>query len=246
VGGLRYDVDCIARTGRAVRDRLSPDASRVIGAIDRELARPSDLASALESIERLVLLLAGFVGLSAESMTRAQGWRFLELGRFLERALQTIRLLRGVMLPASGPVAAPASEALLAIAQSLRTYRRRYRSQVQAAAVLDLLLLDESSPRSLAFQLVRIESLVVELARGADEPQRSTAERLALEGLTLVRLFDLRALAPPPGEEAATAGVSALEPFLDRMTVLLAALADEVQRRWFAPAELPQQLVRLA
>jgi uncharacterized circularly permuted ATP-grasp superfamily protein/uncharacterized alpha-E superfamily protein len=247
VGGLRFNVDCVARTGRAVRDRLSIDASRVIAAIDRELARPSDLASALEAIERLVLLLAGFVGLSAESMTRGQGWCFLELGRCLERGLQTLRLLRGVLLPATGSLVAPANEALLAILQGLRTYRRRYRSQVQTPAVLDLLLLDESSPRSLAFQLVRIEGLVAKLCAGDDEPQRSAAERLALEGLTLVRLFDVRGL-PPAGaaDDAAPAQVGALESFLDRMSFLLGALADEVQHRWFEPAELPQQLVRLA
>jgi len=246
-GGLRFNVDCVARTGRAVRDRLSTDAARVIGAIDRELARPSDLASALEAIERLVLLLAGFVGLSAESMTRSQGWRFLELGRFLERSVQTIRLLRGVLLPATGSVATPASEALLAIAQSLRTYRRRYRSQVQWPAVLDLLVLDESSPRSLAYQLVRIEALIGELTAGAAEPQRSAAERLALEGLTLVRLFDVRALSRGGSTaEAMAADASTLEAFLDRMTALLGALAEEIQRRWFEPAELPQQLVRLA
>jgi uncharacterized alpha-E superfamily protein len=246
VGGLRFNVDCVARTGRAVRDRLSPDASRVIGAIDRELARPSDPAAALEAIERLVLLLAGFVGLSAESMTRSQGWRFLELGRFLERSLQTIRLLRGVLLPATGALATPASEALLTIAQSLRTYRRRYRSQMQWPAVLDLLLLDESSPRSLAFQLARIDALVGDLSAGAAEPQRSAVERLALETLTLVRLFDVRALGRGGAPEAIAEDASVLEAFLDRMALSLTALADEIQRRWFEPAELPQQMVRLA
>jgi hypothetical protein len=42
------------------------------------------------------------------------------------------------------------------------------------------------------------------------------------------------------------ADASTLEAFLDRMTALLGALAEEIQRRWFEPAELPQQLVRLA
>lgn len=246
IGGLRFNVDCVARTGRAVRDRLSTDTSRVIGAIDRELARPADLASALESIERLVLLLAGFVGLSAESMTRGQSWRFLELGRTLERGLQTIKLLRAVLLPAGGLLTVPASEALLAIAQSLRTYRRRYRSQVQPAAVLDILLLDEGSPRSLAFQLLRIDSLVAELTAGEAEGQRSALERLALEALTAARLFDVRSLPSVVEDDAEAPRWGALPELLDRQTVLLSSLAGEVQRRWFAPAELPQQMVRLA
>lgn len=247
IGGLRFNVDCVARTGRAVRDRLSPDASRVISAIDRELARPSDLASALESIERLVLLLAGFVGLSAESMARGQSWRFLELGRVLERGLQTIKLVRGVFLPATGVLAVPASEALLAIAQSLRTYRRRYRSQVQAAAVLDTLLLDEGSPRSLVFQLARTEALIAELVAGDRDAPRSAAERLALEALATARLFDVGSL--PSGsvdELPPSAAWNALQHFLDRQGQLLSALGEEIQRRWFEPAELPQQMVRSA
>jgi uncharacterized alpha-E superfamily protein len=117
---------------------------------------------------------------------------------------------------------------------------------MQWPAVLDLLLLDESSPRSLAFQLARIDALVGDLSAGAAEPQRSAVERLALEALTLVRLFDVRALGRGGAPEAIAEDASVLEAFLDRMALSLTALADEIQRRWFEPAELPQQMVRLA
>ena len=56
-------------------------------------ARPP--ADVLDLLNRTVITLAAFGGLAAESMTRGQGWRFLDMGRQLERSLHTIALLRG-------------------------------------------------------------------------------------------------------------------------------------------------------
>ena len=95
-------------------------------------------------------------------MTRGQGWRFLDMGRRLERSLHTHR-------PAPeharhvGRHEGPLLEALLEIADSSMTYRRRYMSSLQTAPVLDLLLADEANPRSLAFQLAA-------LAESIDQP----------------------------------------------------------------------------
>lgn len=240
-GGLRYNIEALARTGRSVRDRLSSDTSRVIGAIDGELARPCDLAAARESLQHLIQLLAAFVGLTTESMSRGQGWRFLQLGRTLERGLQTIALLRGVVLPA-GPLMVPACEALLGILHSVKTYRRRYRSRIQVGAVLDLLLLDESNPRSLAFQLVGVEEHVVALVRDEPGAQRSRAERLALDALTTLRLFDVASVADADDEDSARE----LERLLLRVAKLLTGLADEIASRYFQPADRPQQMVRFS
>jgi uncharacterized circularly permuted ATP-grasp superfamily protein/uncharacterized alpha-E superfamily protein len=241
VGGLRFNIDALARTGRSVRDRLSSDTSRVIGAIDGELARPCDLAAARESLQRLILLLAAFVGLTTESMSRGQGWRFLQLGRSLERGLQTIALLRGVVLP-SGPLVAPACEALLGILHSVKTYRRRYRSRIQVGAVLDLVLLDESNPRSLAFQLVSVEELVVALVREHESAQRSRAERLALEALSTLRLLDVASVADVSEPRA----LQELDAVLLRVAGSLTSLADEIASRYFQPADRPQQMVRFS
>jgi uncharacterized circularly permuted ATP-grasp superfamily protein/uncharacterized alpha-E superfamily protein len=240
-GGLRFNIEALARTGRSVRDRLSGDTSRVIGAIDGELARPCDLAAARESLQRLIVLLAAFVGLTAESMSQGQGWRFLQLGRTLERALQTIALLRGVVLPA-GPAMVPACEALLGILHSVKTYRRRYRSRIQVGAVLDLLLLDESNPRALAFQLVRVEEHVIALVRDGDGAQRGRVERLALDALSTLRLFDVADIADAADEDAA----QELERLLVRVARVLHELADEIAARYFQPADRPQQMVRFS
>jgi len=246
VGSLRYDIDALVRVGRSVRDRLSTDSSRVINGLNRELLRPCELTGALEALQRLIILLAAFAGLSGESMSRGQGWRFLEIGRHLERAVHTVTLLRSVFVAASVRTS-NVWEALLAVAHSVKTYRRRYRSQVQPGAVLDLLLLDEGNPRSVGYQLLQLEELVAALGSDA-APRRSTADRFTLAALTQLRLFDVASLtAPPAGQSAKQSpdGLAALKALLEQLASLLAQLSDELTRRYFSHAEAPHQLVRI-
>jgi uncharacterized circularly permuted ATP-grasp superfamily protein/uncharacterized alpha-E superfamily protein len=252
-GSLRSDIDALVRCGRAVRDRLSGDATRVINLVHRELARPCELSAARDALQRLIIHLAAFAGLCAESMSRGQGWRFLAIGRALERAVHTAGLLRTLFVPA-GTSSSAALEALLAVAHSIKTYRRRYRSRLHAGAVLDLVLLDESNPRALAHQLVQVESLA---ALALDEGgRRSAPSRLALEALTQVRLFDLTSLSGgelplgAPGRSAMP--VSAAGDLYDGLDELLAGtvrrlamLSDELARRYCRATDAPQQLVRI-
>jgi len=246
VGSLRYNLTALVRTSRSVRDRLSSDASRVINTLNRELVRPCELDAALEALQRVIILQAAFAGLCDESMSHGPGWRFLEIGRRLERGLLDVGLLRSVFVVPTPP--SPALwEALLAIAHSLKTYRRRYRAQLQPGTVLDLVLLDETNPRSLGYQLVRLDQLVADLSpEGAG--RRTSAGRLALDALTQVRLFDIGG--PSPGAtEPGAAGLEhereALGTLLEHVAERLTALSEELTRRYFSHAEPPQQLVRL-
>jgi len=241
VGGVRYDVEALVRAGRSVRDRLSSDASRVINLLNRELRRSTELTATLEDLQRIIMLLGAFAGLCAESMSRGLGWRFLEIGRYLERALGAVAVLRSVFVPAHG--SGTELEALLAIAHSIKTFRRRYRSGVHAVAVLDLLLLDENNPRSVAHQLMQLDALVGALTSEV-APRRGTAQRLSLDALTRVRLFDVSAGAAA-SEAAETGDHESLDQLLARVTVLLTSLSDELTQRYFTHAEAPQQLVRL-
>jgi len=247
-GSLRATIDAVVRAGRPLRDRLSSDTSRVINALNRELTRPCDLGAALESLQRLILHLAAFSGLWSESMSRGQGWRFLEVGRRLERAVHTITLLRTLFIPAS-PTDFEPWEALLAVAHSVKTYRRRYRSQWHSGAVLDVLLLDESNPRSVAYQLRQVEALVTALGMRMPASRPGLAERLALDALSELRLVEVpsgaTSLVPTPPQEPAENSSEMLDTQLAHLAVLLADLSNELRNRYFTPAEAPQQLVRL-
>ena len=202
VGGLGAVLQGLLRVAGLVRDRISTDMWRVINGVAEFPSDPRveygddgpTLGDVLDLLNRTVITLAAFGGLAVESMTRAEGWRFLDMGRRLERSLHMIHLLRGtLMFPAEheGPVL----DALLEIADSSMTYRRRYLGSLRAEAVLDLLVFDETNPRSLASQLVALVDDVDHLPRSTPRVGRSPEQRHVLAALTSVRLAEIDHLA---------------------------------------------------
>ena len=93
-------------------------------------------------------LLSAFSGMERENITRGPGWLFLSLGRRLERAMYSVRQLRE-LTSGLDEESWPLLEYLLEVADSSMTYRSRYFTTLQPIAVLDVLMADESNPRSL-------------------------------------------------------------------------------------------------
>ena len=237
-GSLRFHLNALVRAGQAARDRLSDDAWRAINRLDRELPQVQSLSEMLESLEGLIIGLASVNGLNTESMARGHGFRFMEIGRRLERAMYTLSLLRtGCELPHETEKVV--WEMVLAMTDSLMTYRRRYASTVQAGAVLDLLLLDESNPRSVGYQLVQIRDQVLSLPRKKPLPHRSAEERIILETLTTLRVTDLERYSTSPWDADMDETLGQL--FADLSTRLL-ALSETLSRDYFSHIEVQQQL----
>lgn len=141
----------------AVRDRLSADTWRILNRLETDaLAQPGQLplVHASSMLNTLVLDLAAFAGMEMENMTRNLGWSFLDLGRRLERGLSLVELL-GAALRCENDLDL-LLEPVLEIADSVMTHRRRYFAELQPRSVLELLLREESNPRSLAFQLAKL------------------------------------------------------------------------------------------
>ena len=237
-GSLRFHLDALLRTGQATRDRLSQDAWRAVNRLDRELAEVHSLSGMVESLDGLIIGLAAINGLNTESLVRGHAFRFMEIGRRLERALYTLTLLRtSCELPReTEPVV---WEMVLAMTDSLMTYRHRYASSIQAAVVLDLLLLDETNPRSVGFQLVQIQKQVACLPHRSRPPHRSPEDRLALETLTALRVADLDRTSRPDWDPGTDETVS--RTFADLSTRLL-TLSTLLSRDYFSHVEAQRQL----
>ena len=83
----------------------------------------------------------------------------LDSGRGLERALQILTLLRVTICRERAPETDRlVLEAVLIAAESIVTFRRRYRTRSGVDAVIELLVLDPFNPRSVAYQLQRIRT----------------------------------------------------------------------------------------
>ena len=197
--GLVASLAGAQRTASVVRDRISRDTWNVISQLNDQRerlgrSRPFSAGDALETLDGLVLSFGAFAGLQGENLARTFGFRFMDLGRRIERARNTAILVQatvGVVYPDEPSVL---SEVLEVLDNGI-TYRRRYQDVMQAAPVLDLLLVDESNPRSIVFQLAAIYDHVRALPRSIEEPLRTREERVALNVLTRVRLADIEALA---------------------------------------------------
>ena len=114
----------------------------------------------------LVRFVATLSGLAQENMTRGTGWLFLDLGRRIERAQYVLGSAMGSFQ--QSPIDWDAAMRLaLELCDSTITYRTRYLGQLQPAPVLDLVMLDDSNPRSFAFQLRSIRSHLERLGQAS-------------------------------------------------------------------------------
>jgi uncharacterized circularly permuted ATP-grasp superfamily protein/uncharacterized alpha-E superfamily protein len=218
------------------RDRLSYDTWRIINQIDQDLspeAKPERAIEALPLLDRLVLDLAALAGMATENTTRGPGWRFLDLGRRLERATFTAELVRGALVPRLDD---SVLDTVLEIADSAITYRARYLLSLQVPPVIDLLLCDGTNPRAMAFQLERIADHVAALPRAA-QALPTPAERLALGAFTWVRLVDPQELAreDEAGERSHLAHV------MDHLSSDLTLLSDTVTTQYLSHATTTRQ-----
>jgi uncharacterized circularly permuted ATP-grasp superfamily protein/uncharacterized alpha-E superfamily protein len=195
-GDLPGAVPSLARAARSagavIRDRLSPDAwrtlTRLVDTCDAPAGGSPDFEAAMEErVEVALSIIAGFSGLAQENMTRLAGWRFLELGRRIERGIVTCRFVRwfGARLDRS-------LDTLLELCDSRITYRQRYVMVAARAPVIDLTLLDPSNPRSVAFQFDQIESHLAAMPDMRTDGRPSLPRQIALATAARLRTADAR------------------------------------------------------
>jgi uncharacterized alpha-E superfamily protein len=241
-GTLKAAVRSSLRAGRLVRDRISADTWRVLAALGDALRegapdpRLTSLRGLQDVLSRVILRLAAFSGLVMDSMTRGHAWRFLDMGRRLERAVTLVSLLRATMT-LSCRREGPLLEAVLEIADSGMTYRRRYLASLQVAPVVDLLLTDETNPRSVIYQMEAILKHIEALPASPDG-MRSPQELTALSVLTQLKLTDV--------EQICVLDADGQRPELDTLLLDLAtripALSESLSDRYLSHATVLRHL----
>ncbi len=238
--GLCDTLNHLHRTATLARDQISHDAWRMLSdlhAADGVRRLPERLIDGptLDVLDEGLRLLTAFSGTESENMTRNFAWRFLDMGRRVERAGHVVDLMRGLLVDGLDLVADGSLPLLLELADSGMTYRSRYLMTPLLAPVLDLLLLDDTNPRAVAFQVAVLDEHLGRLPQGRGEGGvYSPAQRIAMPLLTELRLVDPGVLAgtlpqgprPPLGE------------LLGRLASALPELSDVICRSHFAHAEV--------
>ncbi|MCB1506056.1 MAG: circularly permuted type 2 ATP-grasp protein [Hyphomicrobiaceae bacterium] len=225
------------RCANLARDRLSFEAWHTLSLFRpgdefmNELSRATSQGAILDMLDVGLRWLSAFGGLTHENMTRNYGWHFLNLGRRVERAYNLSEVLANLFADVTdGEDEMSALRLVLELADSFITYRSRYRIDPSLPLVLDLLLLDQSNPRSLAFQLT--EAMRDMSAFPSDKPSAdlSEARGLLASALDEVRQADVVAMATPVGRKR-------LAELVRGQLVSLPQFSDALARHYFNPVE---------
>ena len=187
--GLRSTLAAAVNAASQIRDRFSVDGWAALMDLDKSTGRMietvvagSDAALAMGILLRKI---NGFSGLVHENMYRAAGWRFLTIGRALERGATMADLLARLAEPDAPD---GALDLLIELGDSVMTHRQRYAVTAQRASVVDLLALDGNNPRSVRFQLADIRTQTEALAGGPQTGQLSEFGRRVLAVETAVAI----------------------------------------------------------
>ena len=237
-----------------VHDRISTDAYRMLTSLPDHFSEPissrsstlgstpspsdqGDLAVVMDRLDAVIRDLLAFSGLACESSTRTHGWRFLDLGRRIERAHQTTELLmRSFVTPI--PNERPLFETVLRATDCLMTYRSRYLLHFQASAVLDLLICDETNPRSVLYQIRSIQKTMEGLPVDASAVGIGDWDRLLHTMCHAVLVADPVALT----KLSETGKRTVLEQLLTTLHDSLPLLSDAVSARYLIHTSKTQSL----
>lgn len=235
-----------------VRDRLSLDHWHSLNRLHDILRRPraqggpsrSDVAGLTSILDRLLLGCISLSGFAMDDMVRDTGWRFLILGRRLERLKARASIVAGFLDRGQG---APAGiEDLLQIADCAETYRQRYLRTPDILPTLDLVVLDPDNPHSVAFQGEMLLRYIESLRREFALPDNEFCKHFS-EALAAVQRFSLRDL--EPGRRGETRAAAGDDRRADLASLLLALherageLSDRITARYFAHVAPARRLV---
>ncbi len=242
-GSLAANIHAFVQSAYNIRDLWSQDTWRSVDHIQyrwkhRVINGEVGIEHLQSYLDELITGVVAFSGLTSESMTREAGWLMLGSGRRLERALALIALLRATLVPRYEPaVANQVLEAVLFSTDSLTIYQRRYRSFIELSSVLELLLLDETHPRSVAYQLRLLSEHIGALPREKGNRKLSEEERLIIKAYTDLRLSSIPELLQIKGDEGI---YPELDKLLELTTGLLWRVADNIARAYFSHSQTSQ------
>jgi uncharacterized circularly permuted ATP-grasp superfamily protein/uncharacterized alpha-E superfamily protein len=235
INGIAANTSKLLYCATQLRDRMSLDHWRTVQRLARaHEPMPQSLEATLTVLDTVLPSCTALAGYALDDMTRDDAWQFLVMGRQIERiaylsstTIEVLTLSEADCEAVLGP--------LLEIGNISITYRARYQRQPELIPVLDLLLLDESNPHSVSFQLAALH-LQLEKIRARLGFVPLNEPRFLLQAL---RGFDLSYL-----EEAGAARREPLSALLTACERCAYGLSDEFTQRFFVHAgERPQTSV---
>jgi uncharacterized alpha-E superfamily protein len=198
-GSICSSLHCARENARTLREILPTEAWELLNQFFAEFSR--DLVAGItkrmrfEFLKRIVVNLQTLAGMLDGTMNRNDAFTFLQLGRNIERADMTSRIVdvrSAQLLPAETPELRPfESVQWMSVLKSLsgyQMYRLKMRTRVKRTDVLQFLLRDDQFPRSCQFCLAQLESSLAALPRSDDVLEVLLAAKRFIERAPLATL----------------------------------------------------------
>ena len=240
---IAFNLGALERAAQALRERLSTEQWAVVRSMGSHFqalraevpGTLPELPQVLMALDLLGVQLAAVTGAQSDRMTRDHGWRFMTVGRMLERLIGMSTQL-GSFVETGALGQAAGMELMLELFDSAITFRARYQRHEDLLALTDLLVLDSANPRSLAGVLRRLRTELRKLP-GGDDFIKMLLQRLPADGAG-VQLAGLRG-----ATEAQVLKV--LGEVCEQLQASGAGLADDLGHRFFAHASTGDELQRV-
>jgi uncharacterized alpha-E superfamily protein len=208
-GSVIVSVARARENARQVRDQITSETWERLNLLFLRITSPDAKRQfdqrAVTFLHEVISDLHLFKGAVDSTMSHGEGWRFLMLGIYLERAQLIARLLDASFGEAAqgSPLSDHLSQmGLLRMACALEPYLRVYTADIQPRLIQEFLLFNEDFPRSIRFSTARIEEHLRALAGHGNVQATGAPERLAGRLSSRLRFADL--------EETATSGAGGL------------------------------------
>lgn len=218
---------------RSVREIISSEMWQQVNAfyhLVRDTANNGSLPDWSAFFDQVKAASHLFIGITDATMTHNEGWHFGQIGRYIERADKTSRILDVkyfILLPSPRDVGSALDElqwmALLRSASAYEMYRKRGAHRITPQSVAEFLLLDPEFPRSIRFCIQQMEKSLHAITGGSAGTWKNPVER---------HLGKLRAdLDYLMIEEVIDAG---LHEYLDRLQSQLNQIDSSIYNNFFA------------
>jgi uncharacterized alpha-E superfamily protein len=189
-------VSCIIaarENSRHVREQISTEQWHRLNSLYLEVTRPGTLVDLqagteqpTEFLQQVMEAVHQFQGVSDSTMSHGEGWQFIQVGRYIERASATAMLLEAYHedLWSDPDRGAEGNEylewmGLLRSATAFEAYCKVYTADLTPERILEFLLLDEEFPHSLRFAIDSLQQALAAIDKESAVSRAETLRRLS-------------------------------------------------------------------
>jgi uncharacterized alpha-E superfamily protein len=183
---------------RHVREQISTEQWHRLNSLYLEVTRP-EMKSVMQNeallesnetpaafLQQVLEAVHQFQGVTDSTMSHGEGWQFIQVGRFLERAMATAMLLEAYHddLWTEHPPGSERNEylewmGLLRSATAFEAYCKVYTADLTPERILEFILLDPEFPHSLRFSIDAVHEALMNIDRASGGIRAESLTRLA-------------------------------------------------------------------